>query len=605
MWRLSQGNRLVAEALATTVERDAHGGRPWCPPHAADALLTLLTRRDQGLGATLQRVVRFVRLLVLIGDKDYLTPLYVDAIKGTGCPCLSTQYFKQVFTRALAQDNVPVGAFEVSTHGLRLLEPEMAGVSAGALCPFDLDYAAMPLMAGLLDVLQNALGFIETARILAPVLQRGGIARPAAEVGRDLTAVFEAWLTANLDTTHRLRQARAMMAFLMRRGAGGRAAIDDDAILDFWQTQSQLPAEHRIDGFTLFKTTAQSMVMLRLALSDASAARALSLAEPLDLTLAATNHGGSPMHNDTADWHSPLIELSRSPAATVKWLTKAEKDALTNYLGAGVGDDDSEAENVASAALQRPSRLRPSAGLACGARFDLNLWRTLMRVDVFGTAQAVLVQQLRLNANPNNAVMTALRHVSPTAYDDALTVYATIHKQVRREALAALHILALHGRAEAVLLLSALGVPEAVAELRTELVHRRVSPLLYGQDGSADTDDTDIQSQAVDAIGHALQRIAHDPKSATGSALRGLFVTAATAFKDVNRVGFRDGGATTPEAIAGLAVAAEPIVRLLGELDRLLVALSRPGRPGSAEPDHVTFKRIFRVLCQARETETT
>ena len=58
-------------------------------------------------------------------------------------------------------------------------------------------------------------------------------------------------------------------------------------------------------------------------------------------------------------------------------------------------------------------------GLMDGRPFDLNLVRTLLRVDVFATAQSGIVARLKKGAQPVEATSTVLSKIGDDAYHQA------------------------------------------------------------------------------------------------------------------------------------------------------------------------------------------
>ena len=135
---VTDGNRVVAEVLATTVERMATADMSWCPAATGEKLVELIARRDLDLSQALQRMVRFVRLLHFVGGRGHRTPLYVNQLTGSGCPQLSTRYFAGVIEKAGAAGCLPPDAVRYDANGVTLLEPAMASLLRRELVPFSI-----------------------------------------------------------------------------------------------------------------------------------------------------------------------------------------------------------------------------------------------------------------------------------------------------------------------------------------------------------------------------------------------------------------------------------------------------------------------------------
>ena len=61
-----------------------------------------------------------------------------------------------------------------------------------------------------------------------------------------------------------------------------------------------------------------------------------------------------------------------------------------------------------------------------GAAFDLSLMLTLLRVDVFGDAQARIVAQLRKRQDLDQVITMSLAEIDESAYRDCAEEYQKI-----------------------------------------------------------------------------------------------------------------------------------------------------------------------------------
>ena len=150
-------------------------------------------------------------------------------------------------------------------------------------------------------------------------------------------------------------------------------------------------------------------------------------------------------------WRSPLALLASDGG--IKWLTQKEKAWLQNYLGAGGAEEGP------------PSEEATASGLAGDQRFPLAFWRTLLRADVFGEAQASIVGKLRKRAAGDKAVQEVMSAITPDAFTTAKADYIDIRNQLQLEGLAALAALLEVGAIEALVLLNTFAGQDGAAKL--------------------------------------------------------------------------------------------------------------------------------------------
>lgn len=225
----------VADALAMTLEREDGLGGPWCPPADGAVLRRWVTDRSAQLGTGIRRMVRLARLMALADGRDYVRFIYVKL------PTLRARLFRQAIEQAVADGRIPKTVATLSDAGILLHEAVLApqeGISAA----FEIDFAQMPRLAALLDILHNTLGFAVVADLLTPLLQHGTPATSANETSRVLQAALNAWLSDRLHSTNHIQQAQRMRAFLAKRGRVAPETIDDEGILQFWSDWPAAPA---------------------------------------------------------------------------------------------------------------------------------------------------------------------------------------------------------------------------------------------------------------------------------------------------------------------------------------------------------------------------
>src|ERR1700744_3635973 len=147
----------VADVLAITLEREDTSGAPWCPPSDAVALRKWVTDRSASLGTGIRRAVRLARLMALADARtDYIRLLYERV------GSLRARLFRQILERAAAEGRLPKSVATLTESGVHLREPALAPQGASSDV-FEIDFAQMPRLAALLDILHNSLGFSEVA----------------------------------------------------------------------------------------------------------------------------------------------------------------------------------------------------------------------------------------------------------------------------------------------------------------------------------------------------------------------------------------------------------------------------------------------------------
>jgi hypothetical protein len=574
----SQAAQEVAEALAIMSERTAADGSPWCPPRDADLVRHWVTDRGRELGGGIRRVVRLARLIGA-AEGNYLQFAHVRL------PTLRTRHFKVALQAAAAAGRIPRAMATLTANGVRMHETALAPPNAVG---FDIDFAQMPRLAALLDVLHNALGFSAVEDLLKPILVRGAPAVQADEVARALHSRLNAWLGERLESPHYIRQAQRMRAFLASRGAVAPEAIDDEAILAFWVLVAAAPGDSETEGFRLYRSSARAMLRYRRALRDAATWRRIGA--PLNLE----DHLHRQLEGDGGSvaveaWQSPLGALATPPASAVKWLTKRERLWLLNYLGGPHPDRDEPEEDGAEAAEEQAF----DTGLADAERFDLELVRTLLRADVFGPVQASLVAGLRRRVEPAAAIGQALAQAPDTAYEACAASYREVDAQLRTECLAALVTLMEAGAPQSLHLVSHLGGREVLEELLAD--PRRNAPAAANDDQDDDDDEGErVPAQGIGGYVAALERAAAAVgHGAPASPVQGLLAEAQAALRKVGRIGFRRADRGDAAIVAALAAGAAPVVDVMRELERLLPVLALAAPRDALIADRQRFEAAF------------
>lgn len=590
------GARRVAEILAITFERETASGQRWCQPRDADIVARWIARQGRELGGALRRLARLATALKDADGRSYEGFLYLRL------PLLRLHHFRAALTEAHHAGRLNPAIYQLNTHGLVIAHPSHGSSLSPPSNAFDIDYGQMPRLCALLDVLHNALGYSTVADLLSI---NAGLPVSYEEVARTLEQAFVVWLNEHLETRHHLRQAQAIRSYLLRRGAVEPSQITDEAILDFWRAQACDASPTPIDGFRVFGAAARAMLRYRQALYDAEVVDRVETAASLD---RSTGHSdardivdivhGADVTQAASDWCSPLAVLQMPPAGTVKWLTNKERSLLADYLG---GFPPGEEPEVAEAEFAIQTSW--ATGLAGRERFDLRFCRTLLRAAVFGSAQASIIARVR--KRQGDAAYMVLDAIPETAYIDMLHAYRAVHNQIQIECEAALHILALDGALEALILVEALAGSEAIAAIRkaAEAMFTDSCPVAsISQDldateltSGATADDPDLRLR----LSQILSQAARDSDILPAGTARDLFRTSRLAARRMGRAGFRPVGPSNAFPVAAFKSAAPALTDVLIELRRLVDVLNRSNWDANFHDDRSKFFAVFSALYNA------
>jgi hypothetical protein len=606
----------IHEDLATVLqdlkERDAADGQLWCPSRDSTDIAKAIVDRKEELGTLLLTAVRFARLAARAASANYVEFIYHPTL-----PLLRADGFRIAVQRARSAGRLPRSAFDIDHSEIRLLEPMIARKLEGEIKPFGINFLQMPRLAAFLDILHNTLGYEAVAECLRPITLFEPTAS-AEDVARDLRTQFNAWLQSRLESAHRRTQAKTIHAFLASQKALQPHQVDDEIIFLFWETratdwQARFSAAVRSpdpdsartvekaasdEGFRLYRSSVRSLLRYRRALEDATVQKAVNRALPVrDRTFAEEIGESRPAPGEpptvnphawisdsasvdpTFQWSNPLERLLLPPASLIKWLTNFELKQLENYLG-NPNRSRSRVPLEIRSQLDGADDPGDSHALMDDQPFDLKLSKTLLRVDVFGDAQAKLVARLRKRAPPEQAIEEALGDIGDDAYRKAVLRYSEIRTQLRLEALAALHILAHAGDPLSLLLIEQLGgrgVFDVVVSIITN----------GNNDAIQISTIPDIRTRILTLFG---------VESSPNAQIAALLSEAKNAAKKVHREGFRsqDGGyGQIKEALTASVV---PLIDLASALDRICNHLNQATFIDEAGDDKRRFKAVFRLL---------
>jgi hypothetical protein len=582
----------LTSVLQDLDERTGPDGQLWCPAHDSMAIAKTIIDRTETLGILLLTTVRFARLAARAG-----APNYVDFVYRRALPVLRADGFRTAVQRARGAGRLPRSAFDIDHSRIRLLEPKIARNLAGEIKPFEISFAQMPRLAAFLDVLHNTLGYDVVAELLLPITASEPT-RSAEDVARELRARFNAWLQPRLESAHRRTQAKIIHAFLASQKTKSDKAlrledVNEEIIFRFWVSRatewhnrfhaaaklndlaSARTAEKAAadEGFRLYRSCVRNLLRYRRALEDAAVEKAVGGIGEIDAD-HLTREELHAVSDSTPRWSNPLERLLSPPADGIKWLTNVELKQLTNYLGNptkirsrapretdGHPDDAEDASDTSALMEDQP--------------FNLRFARTLLRVDVFGDAQAKLVARLRKRMPPSQAVEEALSDVQEDAYQKAALQYSEIRGQIRLEALAALHILGNAGDPLSLLLIEQFGDRDAFDSALSI---------------TTNSDETAPESH------WKLSALFAGAEPLPNAALPSLLSEAKGAVKKVHREGFRPQEVGTGQIKAALGASVGPVIDLAKALDRICDHLDQATFIEDAGDDKIRFESVFHLL---------
>ena len=562
-------NQEFVDAVLLTTEREARNGAPWCREADATALKKALTARGIALGGLLRQMVRLVRLVDAASGHGYIGFLYMDLHS------LEARHVRHRLGEAFAHGKLARIA-RAEDSGVTFLEPEMAAASGS----FSLDYAQMPRLLALLDIVHNMLGFPAVERLVSGL--RGPTSVRAEAVAEAVEDALLAWLAPRLQSLHHQRAAHAMRDYLMPRDRHDPDGIDDDTILAFWRDEGSQP--EAADGFRLFVFAARRLLSYRAALATSAAERGMANAKPLDggsfggnsfdeeLPEGLADKAGdsdetdlAQVHLVTEDWVSPLKELFSPPAGKVKWLVGTDRKFLAQVFEDAAPDSP---PGAGGEVLDDGDEGSAQGGLFEDRRPDVSFAGTILRAQHFGAVQ----HQWKSGKRPASSAEDSYARVSARYRDiaDALGDAG---------AAASLGLLA-SGQEAGLSLLT-----DIAPDLLPAIV-----PRLSGE-------NEDVAVVALRGLGDlsATARVVSNelaPRtSKTGAALR-------RAAAKAERAGLREGDRGDKEIVEALSAGAGPLVSLRREVAGLAVRLDAAATGERFAADREIFHARFADMYQ-------
>jgi hypothetical protein len=422
---------------------------------------------------------------------------------------------------------------------------------------FAITYSRMPFLSAMVEFLVTVLGYGVLDDLWQTMLSRGPTAASVSDAANQLSRLLYGYLKNHLPTAQNHRKFACLVAFLRDLGDGdfGPTTIDDPVVLDFWLTQSGKNSPDTLD-FRTFSSVFRAFVRLRQVLDEAHHFQALHNARRIGPDREAGEVDPDSLRSlveTIEETENPLAVLRGPPANAIKFLNKTEATDLEMLI-------------------------------ACGET-SLTLPLSLMRCEVFGTAQARISQAQRRKLAPE-ALRALIQTCVKDTYLERQSRLGALARHIDRVLLASLDVLAVARRPEAVALVTA---------LRPDIDLRPLAKfLIAGNDDGriVQLDNTVIRERLIAAMAC--------PQT-VGPELASLMGEASRAFRSLSRQGFSAQEAARPGAGDGFASGAPPLIEIRRQLTALRQKLRRMRLPqGDWEEqfgaDSETFRKQFLLL---------
>lgn len=377
----------LASALRLLAEAE-DGGQPRFPPAVCRAVAKAIVCRTYA--PALHHLCHLVRGISIFRG-DYMEFFWAPGPKRTAG-------FRAAFMSSSA---TAANGAEIVGDAVRLVYPDDT---------FLLAFNRMPFLAALMDFLMTTIGFEPVDAVLAPLLRPSMTAAEVSAQANALARIVYDWLKDHLSPLHTQRKFGSLVGFLKTRNGGDFTidAIDDHAVLDFWQMAA---AAQDLKDFRTFRSAFLAFARLRQLLDGADTLIALDRAVSIG---NAREHGEvDPASIETfveivLEEQNPLDELATDPASRIKFLNNGEK-TVCRFL------------------------------FECGSIADA-LPVSFVRSEVFGTAQSRLSQALR-SGNRGDALAVLIDDGFETDYHAYRDELAALAAHGRTVILASAHLL--------------------------------------------------------------------------------------------------------------------------------------------------------------------
>lgn len=419
---------------------------------------------------------------------------------------------------------------------------------------FTVTYSRMPFLSAMMEFIVSSVGFQALDDAAQTLSGFDVTAKQVSDTAKTLAAQIYGYLKENLSSAQNQRKFRHLLNYLDEAGDASPEAVDDDLVLAFWLSES---ARTDASDFKTFRAVFTGFLSFIQALTVARDHAALQNAGTLGSDRAAGEVDPGDFEfgvEEAIETENPLDSLAAPPSDEIRFLTKPEARPLENLVNAG----------------------------ALAERLPLSI----LRNENFGAAQAKITQGLRRHLDA--AEMTSLIDDSvATDYSGNRERYHSLAGHLEQLCLAAFHVLAEAGRAEALLIL---------LELRPNLDFSALAEHFASTERQGDN----VESIANYGVTARFLTIIESTEQLP-EPLRTFIAESKAAFAGLSRKGFRDADSREAVVIDGFAGSCAPLFALRKCLDGFRQCLDR--KDGGEvnwqvtfEKDKTVFLRQFHLL---------
>ena len=417
----------LAQAILTTTQRRKKG-MDWVPQTIGEKLHFDIAHYTAAVPGLIWQMLRAVRLMHLAEDDgDYIDFLHARL------PALRDSTFKEALWQAASAGRLR-GIATLADNGVRFDEPELYGRNKkGEVVPYTLSFWQLAIAGAFLDIVNNMLGFVKTAELIAPMLEPRLGATTLADTHATVRSAVDGFVRDRTDLTeHANKQEALIKSFIDPSGTRNPALVTDAAILGFWEEIGSQQAG--LDGFRKFRDNTRRLMFYRECLlldrqkkQGEGGARSIDQAAEfggLDIErYDAVRHeddeeadreldrrfgtrGRSTLAVADGEWRSPLARLLEvDDGSIINWLVRTEIKELAAIVqadGDRIDVDDTEAEDndaeVAGVGTGPKPKRRVIPMFAWSPPVD-ELFLTQARYRWFGEEHGKVIQAVRDRAN--------------------------------------------------------------------------------------------------------------------------------------------------------------------------------------------------------------
>ena len=238
----------------------------------------------------------------------------------------ASRTFRRLFGERLAVRGWRRTGFDVTNVGITITYEDGE---------FQVPYSRMPVLAALIYLLLETVGFVEVDEILSNMLKNSTRKHTVSETANRMSSRLYDYLSTHLRPKQEQAKFEQIVSFLKAKTDGGEVEIDDAMILGFWQDQIQLNDNN---DFKQYRSALRAFVAFAQAIEGGRSKIAVTRPAAIGEDRAAGEISPDILPEDLEledDWQSPLIELDSEPASAIRFLNQQERKDLTLIMDWG------------------------------------------------------------------------------------------------------------------------------------------------------------------------------------------------------------------------------------------------------------------------------